>query len=88
MHPPPLACQTDKLDHDRGGEKNNVAKSKLLMGYLADPELGESFMEVVGIICFTETVEQEPAWMSKKQLKDAHSSSEAEEMISEGRIEA
>ncbi|CAK0907567.1 unnamed protein product, partial [Prorocentrum cordatum] len=78
----------DKLEEDSGGDKKNVTKSKLLMGYLADPELGESLMKVVNTICFTETVEQESAWTSKKQMKDAHSSSAAEEMISEGRIEA
>eukprot|EP00959_Pyramimonas_sp_CCMP1952_P197897 4138832-Pyramimonas_sp.AAC.1 len=86
---PPLGpCQADSGNTKGDGDKKNVTKNRLLMGFLADPELGESFMKVVSSITFSEEVSQNETWLTKKQLKDVYSSSEAEEMIAEGKIQA
>eukprot|EP00959_Pyramimonas_sp_CCMP1952_P317273 6640263-Pyramimonas_sp.AAC.1 len=60
----------------------------MLMGYLVDPTLGDHFMSITQRLSFSEAVEREEEWCSRKQLLDKYDESEAEEMIAEQKIMA
>eukprot|EP00959_Pyramimonas_sp_CCMP1952_P223296 4668070-Pyramimonas_sp.AAC.1 len=73
-------------DLPKGGGKQ-ATKARMLMGYLVDPSLGELFMSATQKLSFQEDVSREERWISRKQLLDMFDESEAEEMISEQKIE-
>eukprot|EP00959_Pyramimonas_sp_CCMP1952_P188729 3947403-Pyramimonas_sp.AAC.1 len=56
------------------------------MGFLKDPTLQDTYMSITSPLVFTEEVEEESEWISKKQLLEQYDSSEAEEMIESEKI--
>ncbi|CAK0816162.1 unnamed protein product, partial [Prorocentrum cordatum] len=77
-----------QVDHgeSEGDEGKKVSKAKMLAAFLKDPNLGDTFMTMCQQLQYSEKVDCEEEWVSRKQLLDVYSESEAEEMINEQKI--
>ena len=77
----------DEADRAPSG-KRNLAKQKLLMAWIKDPELGDGFWKVCATIGVKETLKQQATWQPWKYFVDKYGESEAEEMKETGRLKA
>ena len=71
----------------RGIRENKCAdQHKVLRAFALDPTCGPQFANTINSTAFNRSLEEEREWISRKQLLDIYSESEAEDLVNSGAI--